>query len=58
VTSGGYGHRVGQSLALGYIESSVKDAAGGFEIEILGERRPAKRLSAAPYDHTGSRMRA
>jgi dimethylglycine dehydrogenase len=57
VTSGGYGHRVGQSLALGYIEAAVKDETEGFEIEILGERRPANRLTAAPYDPTGSRMR-
>jgi dimethylglycine dehydrogenase len=56
VTSGGYGHCVNQSLAMGYIE---KDLAGaqGFEIEIIGERRPATRLDAPAYDPQGVRMR-
>ena len=58
VTYGAYGHRVGRSLALGYIEAGVRDETGGFEIEILGERCPAQRLSAAPYDPSGARMRA
>ncbi len=58
VTSGGYGHRAGASLALGYVPSSVADAPDGFEIEIIGERRRAKRLNAPAYDPTGARMRS
>jgi dimethylglycine dehydrogenase len=58
VTSGGYGHCVGQSLAMGYIEKAHADASDGFEIEIIGERRPAKRLAAPPYDPEGLRMRS
>src|SRR5206468_2172249 len=38
VTSGAYGHRVGQSLALGYVKKPCFEEAGDFEIEVLGER--------------------
>src|SRR6185437_14537883 len=58
VTSGGYGHTVGQSLAMGYIEQAEAQATDGFEIEIIGERRPARRLPAPAYDPEGLRMRA
>ncbi len=30
----------------------------GFEIEIIGERRPARRLAAPAYDPAGQRMRS
>ena len=58
VTSGGYGHCVGKSLAMGYIEKEHADAQDGFEIEIIGEKRPAVRLAAPPYDPTGAAMRS
>jgi dimethylglycine dehydrogenase len=58
-TSGGYGHFVERSLAQGYVPAALAtDArAGAFEIEILGDRRPATILTEAPFDPTGSRMR-
>jgi dimethylglycine dehydrogenase len=58
VTSGAYGHRVQRSLALGYIPARLASATEGFEIEIIGERRRARRESAAPLDPSGSRMRS
>ena len=58
VTSGGYGHSVGQSLAMGYIEKAHAEATDGFEIEIIGERRSAKRLAAPAYDPQGLKMRS
>ena len=58
VTSGGYGHCVGKSLAMGYIEKAHADAETGFEIEIIGERRPAVRLAAPAYDPAGAAMRS
>ena len=57
VTSGGFGHCVSQSLAMGYIEKELAAADSGFEIEIIGERRPAVRLDAPPYDPAGLKMR-
>jgi dimethylglycine dehydrogenase len=58
VTSGAYGHRVGRSLALGYIPAALAAASAGFEIEIIGERRPAERLATCAYDASGSLMRS
>ena len=58
VTSGAYGHRVGRSLALGYVPAAIAAASAGFEIEIIGERRPAERLSTCAYDPAGAHMRS
>jgi dimethylglycine dehydrogenase len=58
VTSGTYGHRIGGSLALGYIPAELSGLSDGFEIEIIGERRKAL-LSPQPlYDPRGARMRS
>jgi dimethylglycine dehydrogenase len=57
VTSGGFGHCVGKSIALGYVPAALAHAAGGFEIEILGERRTAALLAEPLYDPPGDRMR-
>jgi dimethylglycine dehydrogenase len=57
VTSGAFGFRAGASLALGYVPAALASADAGFEIEIIGERRPARRLAAAPVDPAGTRMR-
>jgi dimethylglycine dehydrogenase len=56
VTSGAFGHRVGASLALGYVPAALA-TADSFEIEIIGERRPAARLNGAAFDPSGARMR-
>jgi dimethylglycine dehydrogenase len=58
VTSGGFGHRTGKSLALGYVRTDVAAATRGFEIELIGERRAAVRLTEPPFDPSGTRMRA
>jgi dimethylglycine dehydrogenase len=57
ITSGGYGHCVGKSIALGYVPAAVADASSGFEIEMLGERRPASLAPQPLHDPTGERMR-
>ena len=58
ITSGGYGHSVQKSLALGYVNRDVAHQTDGFEVELIGERRPAVRLSAPAFDPDGTRMRA
>ncbi|MDJ0769389.1 MAG: FAD-dependent oxidoreductase [Ilumatobacter sp.] len=58
VTSGGYAHYSERSLALGYVEAGVADAASGFEIEIIGRRRPATPLREPVLDPRGERMRS
>jgi dimethylglycine dehydrogenase len=61
VTSGGYGHSVGKSIALGYVptELSTPDGVGanGLEIEIIGRRRPARLQPEPLFDPQGLRMR-
>jgi len=57
VTSGGYGHCVGQSLALAYVPTAVARGGVACEVEILGERRPAVVQARALYDPSGERMR-
>lgn len=60
VTSGGYGHSVGLSLAQGYLPTPLagRTEAGLFEVEILGVRRPARIAAEPPFDPDGGRMRA
>jgi dimethylglycine dehydrogenase len=60
VTSGGYGHCVARSLAQGYVPRAFAEntAVGSFEIEILGERRPATIIREPLFDPVGERMRA
>ncbi|MEP6638322.1 MAG: FAD-dependent oxidoreductase [Chloroflexota bacterium] len=59
VTSGGYGHSVGVSLALGYVPTELAslDGDGVFEIEIIGRRRPARLQREPVVDPQGLRMR-
>lgn len=58
ITSGGYAHYSGKSVALGYVPAAIANGGGTFEVEILGDRRPA-RLNPKPlFDPEGSRMRA
>src|ERR1700751_2361844 len=58
VPSGAFGHRVGHSLALGYVPAALAAAGTGFEIEIIGERHRAQRLTGAAFDTSGTLMRA
>ncbi|MCX7055349.1 MAG: aminomethyltransferase family protein, partial [Proteobacteria bacterium] len=58
VTSGGYGHTVGKSIALGYVDNAVAGETSGFAVELMGERRAAVRSAGALVDPQGLRMRA
>ncbi len=58
VTSAGYAHNAGRSLALAYITNDVAGETDGFAVEILGEIRPARRLERPPFDPEGTRLRA
>jgi dimethylglycine dehydrogenase len=57
VTSGGFGHTVGQSIALGYVASAHAQPGTHIEVEILGDMRPATVLATPLYDPDGERMR-
>lgn len=58
VTSGGYGHTVARSLAMGYVDTEVSDGAQDLSVEILGQSCPARILDRPPVDPDGTRMRA
>ncbi len=59
ITSGGFTHHSGKSVALGYIPTaSAENGSGDFAIEILGHKRSA-RLQAEPlFDPKGESMRS
>ena len=57
VTSGGWGHRVGSSLALGYVEAELAGAGTNVAIEILGEKRPATVVRTPYYDPDNMKLR-
>jgi dimethylglycine dehydrogenase len=57
-TSGGYGHTVKKSIAMGYIETSDINPGADYEVHVLGEKRRASLLTEIPYDPNGARMRA
>ena len=62
ITSGAYGHTLGASVGLGWIDTRGDMAAdcverGGFEMEIAGERFPATARLTAFYDPNGLRIR-
>ncbi|HZX54886.1 MAG TPA: FAD-dependent oxidoreductase [Ilumatobacteraceae bacterium] len=59
ITSGGYAHFSGASLAWGYVPTELAEpGTTGFEIEIIGNRRPARLQHEAILDPSGSRMRS
>jgi dimethylglycine dehydrogenase len=57
VTSGGYAHYVDKSLAQGYVPKELAKANGSFEIEIIGDRRPARMIAEPLFDPEAKRMR-
>ena len=60
VTSGGFAHAAGKSVAMGYIDKELAGdvSEGGFEIEILGKRRKARIEETPLFDSNGDRMRS
>ena len=56
-TSGGFSHWTGQSVAQGFLPPERIEDGLAVEIEVLGERRPA-RVHLAPLWDDGGRMRA
>ncbi|MFV1877178.1 GcvT family protein [Nioella sp.] len=57
VSSGGYGHRTGQSLAMGYVDAAHAAPGSELEVEILGEMYKARVLDGPSYDANGAHMR-
>ena len=57
-TAGGYGHVLGKSLALGYINAAHAAVGTALEIELLGERKRATIVIESPLDPENAKLRA
>jgi dimethylglycine dehydrogenase len=57
-TSGGYGWRLGKSLALAMVPVGQGLPGAEFEIEILGERHRATVIEESPFDPGNERLRS
>ena len=57
-TSGNYGFRLEQSLALAMVRPELAEVGASLEIEILGERYAAKVIEESPWDPDNERLRA
>ena len=58
VTSGGYGWRVGKSLALAMIRPDLAVENAEFEIAILGKRHKATLIPDSPFDPENTALRS
>ena len=58
VTSGGYGYRLKQSIALAYVRTDLAVAGTELHVEILGERRRAVVAAEPLFDPENLRLRA
>ena len=56
-SSGGYGHRLEKSIALGYIPPDLAEPGTALEVEILGRKRPATVVDMPLYDPKNERMK-
>ena len=50
VTSGGYGHSTGKSLAMAMVDREVAAEGTDLKVHIVGVERPARVIAASPYD--------
>jgi dimethylglycine dehydrogenase len=57
-SSGGYGHRVEKSIALGYVPPELADAGTKLEVEVLGKKLSAQVVVMPMYDPKNERMKA
>ncbi len=57
-TAGGYGWRVGKSLALGFVRPDLAEAGTELQIDVLGDMKPAVVIAESPYDPENAKLRA
>ena len=57
ISSGGYAHHVGQSMAMGFVDSACAAPGTKLDVEILGELYTAVVQGAPLYDPSGDKMR-
>jgi 4-methylaminobutanoate oxidase (formaldehyde-forming) len=52
-----YGHTIGRPLGMGYVAGEIAPDEASFEIEVAGERVPARASLRAFYDPANRRVR-
>ena len=57
-TSGNFGFRINKSLALAMVPPQFAEVGEVLEIDVLGERKPAKVIGESPYDPDNKLLRA
>lgn len=57
VTSGGYGHYTGKSLAMALVNRDKAEPGTELSVHVVGVERPARVIAAPPYDPQGKAMR-
>ena len=57
VTSGGYGHHTGKSLAMGLLNTQVNEGDEPLMVDVVGQRRGVVTLKEPAWDPAGERMR-
>lgn len=57
VTSGGYGHTIGKSLAMALVEPEFASPGTQLRVHVVGMERNAEVLAPSPYDPDGKQMR-
>jgi dimethylglycine dehydrogenase len=57
-SSGGYGHRTGKSIALGYVPPALAAAGTKLAVEVLGKKLDAEVVSMPLYDPKNEKMKA
>ena len=57
-SSGGYGHRVEKSIAMGYVKPEFAKAGTKMDVEILGRARSAEVVTMPLYDPKNEKMKS
>lgn len=57
ITSGGYGHTLGKSLAMALLDRDCTAEGTRLATHIVGAERPARVIAPSPYDPEGKAMR-
>ena len=57
VTSGGYGHTTGKSLAMALVRNDLAKEGQALSVHVVGVERKAKVIAPSPYDPKGEVMR-
>jgi dimethylglycine dehydrogenase len=57
VTSGAWGHRVAENLAMGFVDPDLAAEGTALQVEVIGQPLPAEVVTPCRYDPSNLRMR-